>query len=859
MGETLKATVKTRKVKSGIQALILVPSKKGQREQVLGPGIVSQNLAEVLNQDPAKLEGAEIEYVMEAGQVRNVRRAGQPWEPSAVHLKETQGPKQLAKSGTQSGSSLRGAIKGHQESTRKHQQAYGQNHSSTPKAHTGNLFENPYNFVPAPPRPLSTTDLRDHAPLGHHRYHPGHWSGRIGVKLTTVTPLLIPDTATVTDTDGHKTFGLRLDPHGAPYLPPTSVKGMLRTAYEAITNSRFGIVEDHNEKLAFRMYAKKALYLVPARIEDDHGVLNARLLAGRSGIDRDGMPSVIRTERVNGRNVEVRLMYAAWLPRYQKYRHSDRPARDKGETMRALKYAGTTTLPEHGHYVHVRVSQRTHGSGRFDYLKVEEIRPATPGAPPPSGWEGGWVCVTGRNIMNKHDERVFLQTPSSRLEPLSQSVIEQWNRLIRDYQAIHAGDLDERRRHGHSPYHYLGHDPGQTGWSRQVHQRDMENLVGGNLCYAKVKKRASGGFDVLALYPVMISRDLYELAPDKLLPSELELLPAPGINELSPADRVFGWVKGNGHGAFRGQLRVGPGTCEEGTAAIEHLDVRDDPEGLALAILGQPKPQQARFYLAQDKTGQPLEGGIAKDEGYSNLEQGLRGRKVYPHQRQGELKDYWLLERAPQGPLSPSLDGRHAYQEFRRLPDIEHENRARDNQNRSIRAWVKPETAFRFDLQVTNLSTLELGALLWLLRLPAKHYLRLGLGKPLGFGSVRLEIDALDLRDGEALTQDYHRLIDRGEGGRRLAGAADKSFGELVEIYTKAVMTTYKTASFEKVPFIRAFLNACRGGNLPVHYPRTSQETSSSKIYQWFVDNEKGSKNALPSLEEEHRGLPYRP
>lgn len=854
MSATLKATVQIRKVKSGTQAVILVPSRKGQREQVLGAGIVSRDLAELLARNPAQLGDMEVEYILESGQVQKVRRAGNPWEPPGMPARQAQGPKYPAKGGIQAGSSSHGAGKGHRGST-GNQPTGGQ--INPPESPGSGFFENPYNFIPAPDPPPTDTDLRDHAPLGHHRYHPDHWSGRIGVNLTTVTPLLIPDAATATDHDGHRVLGLRLGPDGAPYLPPTSVKGMLRSAYEAITNSRFGIFESHTERLAFRMNAREALHFVPVRIEEHHGALNARLLPGRSGISRDGRPSVIRTERVNGRDVEVRLMYAAWLPRYQKYRRADIPAMDKGEGMCALKYAGTTTLPKHRHYVHVRVSQRTHSSRRFDYLKVEEIRPATPGAPPPSGWEGGWAHITGRNVMNKHDERVFLQTSSSRLEPLSQSVIEKWQCLIEDYQAIHEGDLEERRRRGYSPDDYVGHDPGQTGWSRQVCQPSMRNLADGTLCYAEVKNRAGSGFDVLVLYPVMISRDLYELAPSTLMPPNLR--PALDIDQLSPADRVFGWIKGNGHGSFRGQMRVGSATCEQGAAAIEHLDVRD-PEGLALAILGQPKPQQARFYSAKDKEGRPLESVSAKEEGYSKPEQGLRGRKSYPHQRQGEQKDYWSTERLPQEPLSQRLGGQHVYQEFRRLPDSEHENRIRDKQNRSIRAWVKPETTFRLDLQVTNLSALELGALLWLLSLPAGHYLRLGLGKPLGFGSVRLEIDGLDLRDGEAIAQDYHRLMEREGEGRRVLDPADTRFVELVEIYTKAVMSTYRDENFENVPFIRAFLHACRGNNLPVHYPRTSQvASSSSKIYEWFVDNERSSRHALPSLEEENRGLPYHP
>ena len=64
-----------------------------------------------------------------------------------------------------------------------------------------------------------------------------------------------------------------------------------------------------------------------------------------------------------------------------------------------------------------------------------------------------------------------------------------------------------------------------------------------------------------------------------------------------------------------------------------------------------------------------------------------------------------------------------------------------DSQNRSIRGWIKPNTVFKSSLYVQNLQTEEIGALLWLISLPGGHYFRLGYGKPLGFGSVRMEVD----------------------------------------------------------------------------------------------------------------------
>ena len=86
------------------------------------------------------------------------------------------------------------------------------------------------------------------------------------------------------------------------------------------------------------------------------------------------------------------------------------------------------------------------------------------------------------------------------------------------------------------------------------------------------------------------------------------------------------------------------------------------PDGpLPLAILGQPKPQQARFYLGNaDGHAQP--DGAPKEEVAYKAGKRLRGRKVYPHHRNLPA-DYWRddsLDHTQDPPL-----GGH-FQEYRR-------------------------------------------------------------------------------------------------------------------------------------------------------------------------------------------------
>ena len=613
------------------------------------------------------------------------------------------------------------------------------------------MFHNPYSFVPAPKRDHATGGLADGPPVGHDRFHDGRFTGGITVKMTVASPLLIPDSARAKplkadDPNGHKTYPLRLGPDGLPQVPATSIKGMLRAAYEAVTNSRLSVFSPrHSRRLARRMSSNEGLSLVPARIE--RGAIHLML----------GTNSEIPFQHPDLRwDVPGRLMYAAWLPSYF-------PVCDinTGYILEWTNYFADPIPLRHGQPV--RVDLQKIRRSPFYYWRVTRITLRDCGYGPidlPSElWDGhvpcpgdvlygvdGYVCVTNHNIQGKHDERVFFDRVNSGSSPVSLEERHQsrWRELIENYQVIHQRELD-RGIHG-PPASPL------SRWSRQIVGGASEAELGdGTLCYARVARDGHHGYRVIALLPVMISRDLHRVSPASLLPDSLQ--PAQSVQRLSPADRVFGWVRQRasaeetggsvtGPGGHRGQLRVCRVRCL--TPASEAIEPFGKP-GLPVAILGEPKSQQARFYMAEDQSGGHLHSDQtpAYEEG-----RGLRGRKVYPHHNDLD-EQYWhdaLTDR--------TQECQHGhYQEYARPEAV------RDEQNRSVQGWIRRGTVFQFDIDVTNLSDVELGALLFLLRLPdeqpsgRKPHHRLGGGKPLGFGSVRLEIQSLDLQDGAALAQ----------------------------------------------------------------------------------------------------------
>jgi len=282
------------------------------------------------------------------------------------------------------------------------------------------------------------------------------------------------------------------------------------------------------------------------------------------------------------------------------------------------------------------------------------------------------------------------------------------------------------------------------------------------------------------------------------------------------------------------------------------LSIFNNP-GIPLAILGEPKPAQTRFYTAEDKSGAPIDSkaGADKKYGYSSRERGLRGRKVYPHH--GELpSDYW--EKPWEDRMNKATDGR--YQAYRHPGG----DKERSSQNRSVTGWVNVATEFTFNIDISNLSDIELGALLWLLQLPGNSYHRLGGGKPLGFGSVKLELsDVSDLRKGQHWKDFYTSL---NQASSQTAKSIDVS--ACIEQYQEAVVSAYGGTAFDHVPFIAAFLRCVKGyeDDLPVHYPwnpeKRGQPDPDGENFQWFTDNEQGDRWSLPSLASGD-SLPFQP
>jgi CRISPR-associated protein (TIGR03986 family) len=643
---------------------------------------------------------------------------------------------------------------------------------------------NPYTFIPTLPRGDLPPGLEDGPPAPHGVIDPAsQWSGWLVLRLATRTPLLLPDAEAVTrDGDKHPTYPVRTGPDGQPLLHGASVKGALRSAYEVVTDSRYGVFRGHDRPLAYRRPASSEdrTPAEPARVEPDgHGGLAFRLCDTRK------VP-----------------LYDPRRPRAQAV----------GQARQVITRRGGPADWRELHGRRVVCTTRGRGLIAKVALPADERLLWTEAGPRVRGW----LSVTGQSIGSKKSERLFVPKQGKPIK-IGDEHHKMWHAVLASYHDVaEQRDSDEPEPGLQRPEHTL------TGFKVPDH------LAEGDLVYLE---RDQG--KVTAISPVYIGRLPYQSAPAELLDRSLH--PAASLDELSPADRLFGWVPpqaGPGRAAasgYRGRIRITSVRCETADWRTEF------PEpGVTLAPLSTPQPTQFRFYAASDAAGSPMPPRVSKEEGYKQGS-GLRGRKAYwyPGAVDG---DYWT-------PGTGQAGGR--FREWQEPPG------AARSQTSTHQGWVRAGAEFTVRLFLDAVPGPELGPLIWLASQDGCP-LRLGAAKPLGFGAVSVTIDweATELRTGGALAGCWTAL-------RRPDPSPAEQIRALADDFAGQARQNPVLA-----PAIAAFTAIAVGSATPAAYPRTRREPEA-ETYRWFVANEKIANRrpehgiALPHALEQNQDLPY--
>ncbi len=656
-------------------------------------------------------------------------------------------------------------------------------------------FLNPYNYIDTPTdRTTLPEAFKDGPPPGHHRLREGLVSGVVDITIETKTPLVLVDQnrrelAEIPQDAGRATPAsptispVRLTPGGRVELDGSAIKGMLRSAYETITGSRFGAYESRPTPLTAR---------IPAMRDPHASAISMGI------VEQDGAGTWIRPgNRLRPGNRHPQPSPVVRVPRELICTAFDLDGPDAATAVR-----GESVLDADGQQVvatlqlyskrsiviwiatALRVAGRDHSPefDSFGWTPVPEVGAAE---------VEGVLHVTGAAFGNPAaDHRHFEQLVITKAltcpvgvnatEPDRFRVTEElengWSAVIGDYaRSFTSQNLGE---HGSGSYAWM-----PEHW----------HLTQGRTLFIETQ-----GAKPQRLLPAMISRMNFRMSPDALMTS---VAPATTFAEMSSADRVFGWVQGDGEeGAYRGHVRIDP-------AVTPGVPVYERPGGIRLATLASPKPNASRFRVP----GPDASGGRKDDIGFT-AENRLRRWVALTHR-----------------------GGRNWYDSYNHQSvHLAPPNKTHRTSDTWVTGWVKPQTTFTTTVRFSNLRNEEAGALLWLLRLDADHHLKLGLGKTLGFGAVTITISRAEITDLES-TRARYRTIGQGLGSKNVVGTLDPQVDALIAQYLRSVDENDDLGTIR-----RQFLAAARGfDDHVVHYPRHDPRDRAADIFAWFASNER--------------------
>jgi CRISPR-associated protein (TIGR03986 family) len=510
-------------------------------------------------------------------------------------------------------------------------------------------FVNPYHFVPLGAKCVKNLDysiLKKRNDL---------LAGWIDCKLETRAPLFIPNTTSDT-VFGDGPYGKSLDFNSkealtgkvnppAPFIPGSEIRGMIRSAFEAVTNACMSTTDD-----------KHFLY---------------------KRTNTPGTPGIIK--KIGGSWVlqpcQQRIGISAW-GKYGKYKKQD--------------------LSDHSTFIDSKEEGATISFQKSaSPYKTKQKFPAFYYVSNLNGNQKGRLHK-GEPIDNKHHESIFVESDADPL-PLEESTLLN---LLQNLKLYRDERINQHKKQGkHGGYAHL--------------KAESIDDLDGMLVYCSAHNKR------YYLSPAAIGREVFHNRLKDVIGS---YTPCSTQQALCPACALFG---------FAGKTDAVSGRLRFSDAA---LSKNCPPRFLAPMVppeLASPKPSATEFYLERPSgnTGLPVDvwnydyagnwQGPNKLKDEDSCKPAILGRKFYWH-GDGRIRN---------------LETNHLLGE--EISDRHIKIRPMDKGN-----------SFSFRVNFNAVTPTELKRLIWVLEIggSAEHGHKLGMGKPVGLGSVTISVENVMLR-----------------------------------------------------------------------------------------------------------------
>lgn len=654
----------------------------------------------------------------------------------------------------------------------------------------GRSAKAPYNFVPLPGKVLPAPDLPD-----HDTFKAG-LTGHFVVRLSTQSPTYIRGMLTTkefrfqeedkdidgnpmqAEVDGKKVrlatpfrklvknkpefFNIAGEQY--PVIPGSSLRGMLRTLFEIVTFSKVQPVSD-----ALKMYFRA----VAAMSDDPHREPYKRVIGNNATrvhvgyLERDADGAWWITPALTPQQVHSHLT----RDRYIKVR---KDSIANGSVQ--VNIPGFVGLDGSGYRVQYYDVQFDIGRSWYINRSEERKEPTTAtritlrnNAYPYKG-----VLVATGNMLETSDGSIpsprvnIYLVPDRSTEPpirINTQSIEDYQSVLTPFQTEYPFD----RTHGMLT-------PGRPVFYVPPQRKNGEIIYFGHTPNFRIQHVAKGN-------------GTRAVTPKDFVPAELS-----SEDTLDWSEAVFGYIRSRD---YRQKNEIAQGDKRAAYSSRIHVTdaclvgkprniffIEGGNHTLVPKILATPKPTSYQLYLAQptDEKRRLKHYGSDTPEGTV-----VRGHKLY-----------WHKGRVTKSDLEPESDD----------PGMIDGNVKADSTQHTQIKPLRPDLTFEFRVYFENLSKVELGALSWVLALPDGCCHNIGMGKPLGMGSVLIHNVELNISNR---ARRYEGLFDGATWAQPKLLTA-KSLEEYKRAFEKHVLTTLDLTSsaFAELPRINALLQMLR-------------------------------------------------